>query len=466
MKLDFKILILLIVSFFLGYSLIHVGISQDEDGLMVYQIGQEFIESGRILQSRTWGFPLFEIPIYNILKFGGLFWAKFYCLVFYIASVWVFYRCLQVVSKNEKVNFFLTLAFLSSPYLIISGSSLMETSQGLCFALLSILFLLKHLYEKNNTFDFVLSVLFAGLSTATRPDYVILGFSIFLVKLLFDKKPSFKTILLGLFYWSIVLLPFLLYTDFRMPLNLVNHDSVRNKIIKIVLIYISLFGLFTSVLFLFYFKTLKRKIDQKEDRFFAILIFVLFCLYSVRLWLIPDEVEYIIILFPIVLIFLSTRIKNWSFTLLLFLCISLPNFFQVHFFERDFFGELSVKPGISKGALFQEKQFRLQNEYVRTEIRKDISEVARNWGIESYFIGASKVKNITIFLPSQNLRAYIKGREDPKFYENFNSQTIFTYALPLHKGWKQFIAFTPFKPISEEKIYEVIDKEPFRLKKK
>lgn len=438
------------------------GFSQDFDGYLLLHKAKLFVEKNHVVQSRTWGFPMYENIAYRLYLYFGILGVKVAAFFFYLLSGVIFYRIVEMLNpKNSISNCIFSLAFVSSPFMVISGNSFMETSQGVFFALLAVYYFVK---SRKNEGLFWLSILSIAIASATRPDYVILAFAFFASKVISTKRLDLTTILQGITYWVIFIFPFFFYTDYSMPLNLVNQSPFQIKIIKIILSYLSLFGIMFYLVFFLFYKKIFVNLFEKNNP----LIFILpiaFFLYTIRLWLIPDEVEYILILLPLILIALSYRNTSLVLALLVWGFTLIPNFFQVHLFSRNMVGEINTDIGFSKGAILQDKSFRLQNEYIENDLKGELIDLSKKIDDGEFVFEASKEKNTNVLLPSQDLRMYFKGREHPDYYNNFSSQKIYIYPFPSHKGWKQFIKFEEFLPIEIDRLFFVESIEPLQIKK-
>lgn len=189
----------LVVILLLTFCLILInysnGFSYDSDSYNVVNNARLLTKEG-YNRSRTWGFPLYELFVYPTILWLGITWAKIYSLFFCLANIVVFYQVSQVVTDHKKpiLSFLITSGFAFLTVTISSGNTILETSQGMFFALLSLLFIIRYWkYQKN--IETYLMIICCGLATATRPDYNILSFCLAVV-LLLKKAYKAKQILL------------------------------------------------------------------------------------------------------------------------------------------------------------------------------------------------------------------------------------------------------------------------------
>jgi hypothetical protein len=129
--------LLVLAAVILGSLNFAYGFAEDQDGARVVDRALRFSDEGYQI-SRTWGFPLYDLAVYPILSFFGVVYAKLYSLVFYAVTVVLFFLTLRQLTLDPLKTFLGALCFLVLPVSIISGNTVLETSQGMFFAVLSL----------------------------------------------------------------------------------------------------------------------------------------------------------------------------------------------------------------------------------------------------------------------------------------------------------------------------------------
>lgn len=455
----FYVFVLLLLVIVLSLINFFNGIGQDSDTYLILTKAKHYKDYLIFSQSRTWGFPLYEIHIYPIISYLGENTAKLISLFFTLISAITFFKINILLSRDVRKSFLISLIFVVNPFIIISSNSILETSQGLAMALLGLYFLIQN-FKNKNTFHF--AMFFLALATATRPDYILLSLAAYLSSLAYRKEVTFRDLIIGFGYLLLSVAPFLfLYDDFKMPFNIVNSNNMQIKSLRVVLGYVSLFGIPIYLYMLYLAKNIRLNPTLK------VLFFLTFFLYTVRYLLLPDEVEYVLIIFPISLLFLLTKtgITNKKLILLVLLSI-MPNLIQVHLFDRKNNGLIKVQPGITYGAFIQEKSMRNQNKYTHGDLKKELLEIVKINQFKNIRFGPSTERDVIVFCGTQELRIYVKGRESKLFNDNFSSQLILSYPLQNHKGWKEFTKFSKFERIKPNQIKIVENVDPLQFSDK
>ncbi|MCB9203299.1 MAG: hypothetical protein H6604_09685 [Flavobacteriales bacterium] len=446
------------------------GFSQDYDAYLIVQLAEVYNNSEIFAQSRTWGFPLFESYIYILLDNFSPNDLLIIPLLFYILSCLIFYQTLNLIGENQKqYNFIFTLLICVNPFFIISGNTLMETSQAMFLAMCGIYFTIRY-FKFHTEKYFLFSVLFLALATATRPDYIILSFCVFLSVFYIKKQIELRHIVYGIIYIIITLTPFLfLYDEWKVPINIVNSQNLINKALKVGLGYLALFGIPLWIFITWKIYSSKPKLNKtntEPKKAISTLFVISLLFYTIRFFMLPDEVEYVLIIYPLALLTLYT---GFTFSIkevyLMILLVFIPNIMQLYFFKRNKSGDLEVNLGITNGAIAQDRDMRLQNEFEVNDLNNTLKPIAKKYyNTDVFIVGPSKKKGDLAFCAFEDLRFYFKGREDPAFYSNFPTQKVIGFPLPKSKGWKQFTYYGKFTLPSERNMEEIISVEPLKTK--
>jgi hypothetical protein len=426
------------------------GIAEDSDGYRVLRGAAGWAAKG-YQKSRTWGFPSYELVIYPIVHYLGLFYAKLYAMLCYALAALFFFLTLLELTADAWRAFLGALCFAVLPVSIIGGNTLLETSQGILFAILGLYFYLRFHRSPNALHLGVLAVCL-GIATSTRLDYVFLSASVALTVLWFD-RPTFKHVMLGVLAWAaFALAPFGLYKALSFSANVILPDPFWRKMSRVVLGYLALLGLPASAVVGFWLlrsiarspNVIKRII--KDNILFMFIVSLI--LYTVRFVLLPDELEYVYILIPL-LIALTAKagFKSGSLALLV-VAVALPNVIQLHLFERSRDADLVFSPGISPGAIAQDRSARLRNEYLNGELLGLMPMVAQSYGYKRFATSPSTEPGTLVIIPEEDLRYYRPDRWGGQYYRAFNQVQVISYPLSSSRGWRQFIQFTSWHKLT------------------
>jgi hypothetical protein len=191
------------------------------------------------------------------------------------------------------------------------------------------------------------------------------------------------------------------------------------------------------------FGSAKRIVE--DDLLFLSLVALV--LYSVRWVMVPNELEYVYILVPLLIVVAMRLNLRQSFLLLLLIAIAVPNVIQLHLFTRDQQGNAAFDPGISSGAIAQDRSARLQTKYQWGELPEQLDRIAREHGYKEY-AGSPQGEpsgrpNDLVILPTQKLHLYQPDVRGGIFHRVACTQTIIAYPMPASRGWRQLME--PFR---------------------
>jgi len=371
----------------------------------------QFLHRG-YLPSRSWGFPLYEFAIYPLIALFGIESAKIYSLILYLGTILIFHLIIQTIERNLYTQFISTLAWAVSPLAVISGNTILETSQGVFLALLGLYFFVKSVKNsKKKTLLLLLGCVSLGFATATRPDYFIFSASL-LIAYFFTQRVSVQFVLVLSTTWlASAIFPFLIYSEWNPTLAVILPDPIIAKILRAGLGFLIFLGLPAWAVLGYWLLTslfskarhLENWLSSIRKEWFYLFLFMVTILYLIRFILLPDELEYLIIMLPVIIITL-VYIKTPNKILTLFaIALFIPNFLQIHLFSSDTAGNLSVNPGISQGIIVQERNMRLRLEYFQNTILPMINELAVLKGYKDYFYLPSNEPNILVVIPEDQL---------------------------------------------------------------
>jgi len=433
------------------------GFAEDPDSTRVVEKALRFSDEGYQV-SRTWGFPLYELAVYPIISFFGLFYAKLYSLVFYALSSVLFFLTLRQLTLDPLKSFLGALCFVVLPISIISGNTVLETSQGMFFAILGLYSYLRFARSRGNGYWYLMTIAL-GAATSTRPDYVFLSSAIGLTTLMFN-RPRLRDLALGALVWSMfAFLPFLIYERIPFRQDVIIPDPLSRKVIRALFGYLALLGIPATALIIFLalknYKAwfiLAKKVLEDDILF---LFTVALALYSVRFVMLPDELEYVYVLVPL-LIMVAVRLNMKRTGLVaLVIAVAIPNMVQIHLFSRTDQGDLVVSPGLSPGTIAQDRSEILKLEYQTNKFPTLLGHIAAKYGHEDYTSEPSGKPHELVIIPNESLRYYQPERLRGTLYEVACTQEIVVYPWSSSRGWRQFIQFTDWRPLKPEDFTKV-----------
>ena len=249
---------------------------------------------------------------------------------------------------------------------VISGNTLLETSQGLLLGIAA-LSLYARCLERVSPGRLAALGAVLGLATATRPDYALLAAAMALA-LLGRVRPPWRGALLGAACFALCgLLPYALYWRAIRGATVVLADPLGQRLLRAGVSALQLLGPAAWAVLAAGWWRHRQRPGQTLDGWGALLL-IAAVLYGIRLVLLPDELEYLLALVPLLLVMLVRGGGNarWSARWLaaLALALALPNLVQVHLLAADADGVRYLSPGLSPGAIWQDRAARLRWQYV------------------------------------------------------------------------------------------------------
>lgn len=447
------LLLLLATTLISGLINFPYGVGEDSDCFLVLQKAAELEESG-FQQSRTWGFPAYEFAAYPIISFLGEDAGKLYSLLYYIFGVLLFFGIVWKAGSDPRVAFFASLGYGLLPVSIISGNTILETSQGAFFALLALFFFTRFL-EMPRPGSFYLSFSAFALATATRPDYLILSFAAGMAIAL-SRMISINILFRGVALYILISgIPFLLYEVVGFSTGVILPDPPLRKLGRALFGIVALFGIPAAALLMFWGALALREFSFAPRRLatdpFLLFFLCFLVLLAFRYILLPDELEYVYVLVPILLIFLVRKglsLRRW---VLLSFALIIPNFLQVHLFDRDQDLKIRGSPGFSPGAIYQDRRNRLRSMYLHSEVDALRRQVAAKYGFSHFKTSPSQKMGDLVIIPDEDLRFYRPNRMGGRFYKALHGTTLIVFPMSTNRGWRQFFRFEEWrKPSFEE----------------
>lgn len=450
-------IIVILAAIILGSLNFAYGFAEDHDGAFVVEKALRLSDEGYEV-SRTWGFPLYDLVVYPIIDLFGVFYAKLYSLVFYAATSALFLLTLRQLTPDPLKAFLGALCFVVLPVSIISGNTVLETSQGMFFAVLGLYSYVRYSKSQDKKYWYLMAIAL-GAAVSTRPDYVILSSAIGLTTLMFN-RPKLKDFALGALVWTMfAFLPFLIYDQIPFRQDVVIQDPLLRKLARTLFGYLALLGLPATALLTFlalknyrcWFMSVKRVLGDNLLFLFSVAL----ALYSIRFAMLPDELEYVYVLVPL-LVMVAIRLNMRRTTLVaLVIAVAIPNMVEIHFFTRDYEGGLAFSPGLSPGTVAQDRSGRLKLEYQTDKLPTLLDHIAMKYGHEEYTAEPSNKRHELVIIPDESLRYYQAERLGGTYFEVACTQEIVVYPMSSSRGWRQFIEFTEWRPLKPEDFTKV-----------
>ncbi len=324
-----------VVALLLALINLQAGVSGDLDGHLIYERALAWGQQG-LAPSRSWGFPAYEALIYPLVYYLGALAGKLYALAMTLAAVALFHRLAGRLAApacgvaDRRSVTWTTLALAVTPIVVIGGNTLLETSQGLLLGIAALSFYarcLEHVtYRRLAALGAVL-----GLATATRPDYALLAAAMALA-LLLRARPSWRGVLLGAACYALCgLLPYALYWRAIREATVVLADPLGQRLVRAGVSALQLLGPAAWAVLAVGWWRHRQRPGRTLDGWGALLLIAV-VLYGVRLALLPDEIEYLLALVPLLLLMLlrGGARARWSTRWLaaLTLALALPNLLQ------------------------------------------------------------------------------------------------------------------------------------------
>jgi hypothetical protein len=426
------------------------GFSEDQDGHFVYERALELRDKG-FQPSRSWGNPGYELIIYPIILHLGLFWAKVHALLCFLGGLAMFYFALLELGLNPNRAALATLCVAVNPVSINSGNTVMETSQGLLFALGALYFLARFGSARRLTDYYSLTCLL-GLAAATRLDYVFLAaaFGIYVIRF---HQPAGRHIVFGSAVFLIVtFLPFAIYGQLPVR-NIFVPDPFWRRLARAACGYVALIGV-PALLFAFAYiirhpASVLRYVQSAFRTRVQFLFLIGFVLYSVRYVLLPDELEYVLPLLPLGVAAIACGGISDAALVTFLLLFAIPDLIQVHIFTRDRAWRNIVEIGFSPGAIAQDRSGRLKEDFIQCELSEIMAQVAREHGFERYSKVGGVGRDALVIIPDEGLRFYQRDRFTDNFSSSMRDDTVVTYPLPASRNWRQLMKYQPWQRVEK-----------------
>ena len=451
---------------------IKYGIGENIDAYSILDRARSFAGNGVYLRSRSWGYPLYEVVAYPLLNWGGITAAKLYSLAWLAASVGLAALKLRLDDIPTTQLWAGVAAFAWLPCTIISGNSVMETSQSLALGLAGVYFFLTFLKQGHEK-QLIVAMILTGLALGTRPCHVILLASIVTTLTLF-RLVSFPR-LLALTALSSVLgfAPyFFLYHSlpWQPGLSIIDTgDPMSMKLVKTVIGYIAVLGIPAwAVLMAAGIRHLSRakSISTLNITPWGVFYTLVTLLYLIRIMLLPDEIEYAYFWGSLTLLFFIPKLPSRSWVVILAFASALPNFVQLHFFDRGQNGAVISSWGFSVGAIEQDRQYRQSREFMRSDY---MSMVDQQWNAtgctgprpqwtsffaEGFPFSTSANCEFVSLKWYARMRDYVfpsQGRQMERFLLRYD-KTLLIHSFPTDRGWRRFLKFEQVFPIRPEML--------------
>lgn len=425
------------VNFFYGYA-------EDSDTSILITRAWKFGALG-YGPNRNWGFPLYELFAYPLLFYFGIAWTKFFSFVCYALSGGILFYLILFCSKDRWAAFLGTLCFLVHPLAVLNGNSITESSLAILFSVTALYALAKYLSDQK-CLNLCAAAFFCGLASAARQDYLMLSGAAGLTALIFGERHWKKFAAAFILFLLAAVGPYIVMygPDHLLHLNteFLEYDPYLRKLARAGFGVFALFGwsVLLSAPVLFF----RRK---TAPPFIRVLFVLTAVFYFLRYTLNADKLEYILGFLPVFILFASLTLSRRGLVWLA-LAIFLPGLVQIHLFRRDG-RQTRVAIGFSPGVFVQERSERLKQEYMFLgEYKAVLKEAAeKKFGCKKHIIYLLDVEDpdLCMVVQEERLRFWNPERAAGKIdLQKAFSKRIIVYPLPDHRGWRQWIRFTPW----------------------
>ena len=446
------------------------GFGEDPDSMRLLEGARKTFETDTLVASRSWGFPLYEIPLYFLIRVfsPSLLPAKLLSLAALLGTIPLLFRVLLRTGLGKNICFLLCLIFLCNPLIVIAGNSVMETSMNVFFLMLILNYFVSRMaaHPLELKHYIIYGTLF-GLANLVRPDNIFFLPSLF-IYLFFRKRLNFSGVALSIAFFALVgILPYYLigYPLFKeISMVITNYLLAGSKNV------LAIFGIPLSALLIIIIIVLivrardvfARAFVWKDDVFLYMTI--LLGIVVVRIIAIPLELEYGILVWVVFIIFLGIMVRELgpgfskekiNRTLVaIAICSFLPNLIQISFFkEVNYRYEFST--GLSTGVLVQEKRRRILNEEIYFNSEKVLMEAStpvRNqgmpYGLELHYI---ECDTCIVLTTKRDIKVF-RDKGVLKLTNDSHSRIVLSTDFNISRGWRNFIQDNPIPPFTSERL--------------
>jgi hypothetical protein len=442
------------------------GFGARADSIRILLAAEELRHYGRLIPSRSWGYPLYENIIYRVITHFnlGIELAKLFSLMCSILTVEILFIILKKIGLSNKNSFLFCFIFICSPIIILTSNSVIETSLSL-LTLTGILWYVTVLFYcrtgKGNDFliwyDYILYGFLFGIATLTRPDNIIYFPALFLYLILFRSRSInyMLTLVSVIILFIIGILPYyiLKYPIFKSLSVPEMHSPIFVGVKNILAIFGLPMVVFISAIIILIFK-LKINISFKSNTLHeknASLIkylILLFCATLCRSFIRADQLEYSIAIWLVFILLMATFlqirfdiINHFKYISLLSASVVLtfiPNIVEIYFFKgENYHYHFSV--GFTNGVFAQERERRILNSELYDNGEKLLMEASKNYRRDSisysYNIVNINCSNCVILTDLRSFEA--NNNKEPAASKN--NKIFFTLNFNVSQGWRNFI---------------------------
>ena len=474
-------LLLAVLPIFCNFN---VGYAENMDSLAIVERASEFVQHGRFLPSRSWGYPVYELLVYPLVGRGWYTAGKIFSLV------WVFItlRTTFVFVQREKVNRTLgavaVVAVGWMPCTLISGNTILETAQSTALALLSVFWMVRSLSNaRAHSRDSWIAYAFCALAIGSRPDHII-EWAAFTFTLFLFRPESRRSILVAAAVGLSVSIGFfqILYSE---PLVSVTRlvdtgDDPAIRAAKWLIEFVAILGVPAWVGATIYgvriyrrdnrshVQTVSRVIDYFKGRPADFLYFLVTAGYFVRIALLPDELEYAYFWSVYTVVWSLSKNRRIAFAIPFAFLLALPSVVQIHLFARDPIGRVRWSPGLDPGALVQDRDGRRRMDYFSGpllaaadrewrraqctgEPPRSADFLAENFPNDALPDGACEFASVKWYARFRDRGVAARGQSIREF-STLQNKTLFLHDFPTDRGWRRLLKFEPLIQVSEEAI--------------
>jgi hypothetical protein len=388
---NFFLFLIYLFSAILIFQNIFLGVAEDGDSDAIL-LTLQAIQFGNYFPSRLYGVPGYEYIASVFYYFGDVLGVNIYSYILWIIYSFVLFKILRAFFTSFDGVIFLTLCL--HPVILLNATAMMETMQVLVIVALIIYFYMKFTTSNDKFYIYLLSFLNI-LVVLTRPDTIFFSLVIFLSLLLYKGEKNYRNLIFVNTLFALFLI-FIFYKilymshSIAMPISPISFSYDAIKFTRVILGLINAFGFIYLPFLLIYIFFIKCKfnIGKNVALFFrstsplSVLFKCALIVYSIRIILLPDEVEYLLIPLIIFLIYSSENFPRYMNYLLaisiLSMHVAVPSIFlkmPIQSASHEMGYQYHISPSMQAGILEQEKFFRLLKIYLNSdEFIKDLEK--------------------------------------------------------------------------------------------
>lgn len=341
-----------------GYGTL-LGPGEDRDSYLVLR-NAPLVAQGHYEPSRSWGYPLYEIPVSHLVAAWGPAAANVYSLALGMASLALAWRLVRG-SRHARL-LFTALAF--HPLMLINSSVPMDFVQGLALMLAALYAADLHA-RHGRPLHFLLTLALFLLAILTRPDYLLAACAAFLAQALTGPARPARLAGLALAWAGVAAAGLLGYAWINGGLHFLHSDLLfLDPPTHKALLFLGglavaagpLAAPVWALLFLAHARGIAGLVRAPANHDRLVLTFACMALlFLPRFFMVPNDADYLLPLLAAGLVAMSRAAPRPGLAAALCVLTVAANLVTVSIVDRPPFQDrLTFSPGLDKGALLQD----------------------------------------------------------------------------------------------------------------